>query len=70
MHEKPRGFVSICIVIRPNRVIVLSCFAGTTSAVSWYHCVSVILFEAGARDFISHSIDLNTCCMYRDSQVV
>ena len=33
MHEKPRGFVSIFIVIRPNVVCVLGDF---TSAVSWY----------------------------------
>ena len=26
--------------------------------------VSVILFEAGASDFVSHTFDLNTCCMY------
>ena len=33
-----------------------------------YHGISQ--FEAGASDFVSHTFDLNTCCMYRDIQGV
>ena len=48
---------------------MLSCqFAGHICSIMV--SVSVIVFEAGASDFISHTIDLNTCCMYRDIQVV
>ena len=37
-----------------------------------YHGISLShsIFEAGASDFVSHTFDLNTCCMYRNIQVV
>ena len=65
MHEKPRGFVSIFIVIRPISSQLSDCVLVTSHL--QYHGIS--LFEAGASDFVSH-IFVNTCCMYRDIQVV
>ena len=67
MHEKPRGFVSIFIVIRPISSQLSDCVPQVTSHLQ-YHGIS--LFKARASDFVSHTFDLNTCCMYRDIQVV
>ena len=59
MHEKPRGFVSIFMVIRPISSQLSDCVLVTSHL--QYHGIS--LFKAGASDFISHTFDLNTCCM-------
>ena len=68
MHEKPRGFVSM---IRPTSSELSDCVLGDLIHIcSIMVSVSVILFEAGASDFVSHTSDFNTCCMYRDLQVV